>query len=124
MGDGCLATQATLSAPWGLYVDSSGDIFIADYNNSRIREVVGSTGIIQSIAGTGVGGYNGDNIPANTAQIGNPTGLYGDSAGNIYFSDLDNFRVREIVASTGLIQTFAGNGTRATTATTLPHPRR
>ncbi|MGB7727213.1 MAG: beta-propeller fold lactonase family protein [Candidatus Acidiferrum sp.] len=111
LGDNCPATQATLSAPWGLYVDSAGDIFIADYNNSRIREVVASTGIIQSIAGTGVDGYNGDNIPANTAQIANPTGLYGDSAGNIYFSDLENFRIREIVASTRFIQTAAGTGT-------------
>jgi uncharacterized repeat protein (TIGR01451 family) len=111
LGDNCPATQATLSAPWGLYVDSAGDIFIADYNNSRVREVVASTGIIQSIAGTGVDGYNGDNIPANTAQIANPTGLYGDSSGNIYFSDLDNFRIREIVASTGFIQTVAGTGT-------------
>ena len=111
LGDGCVAAQATLSAPWGLYVDSSEDIFIADYNNSRIREVVASTGVIQSIAGTGVVGYNGDNIPAATAQISNPTGLYGDSFGNIYFSDLDNYRIREIVASTSFIQTVAGTGT-------------
>ena len=109
LGDGCLATQATVGALWSLYVDRNGNIFFGDGN--RIREVVASTGLIETIAGTGTAGYNGDNIPAITAELDVPLDIFGDSAGNIYFGDLDNFRVREIVASTGLIQTLAGNGT-------------
>jgi YVTN family beta-propeller protein len=111
VGDGCPAIDATLTEPWGLYVDDSGNIFFADYGNSRIREVVASTGLIQTIAGTGTSGYSGDNGPAVQAQITNPTGLSADALGNIYFSDTDNFRIREIVASTKNIVTIAGTGT-------------
>jgi YVTN family beta-propeller protein len=111
VGDNCPALDAILSTPWGLFVDSSGNIFFSDYGNSRIREFNASTGQVQTIAGTGVAGYNGDNIPAVQAQISSPTGLYADPQGNIYFSDTSNYRVREIVASTGNIITVAGTGT-------------
>ncbi len=111
VGDGCPAADATLTDPWGIYVDPNGNIFFTDYGNSRVREIVASTGLIQSIAGTGVAGYNGDNIPAVQAQVYYPIGIYGDAAGNIYFSDLGNYRIRKIVASTGNIVTVAGTGT-------------
>jgi len=111
VGDGCPAADAILSEPWGIYVDANGNIFFTDYGNSRVREVVASTGLIQSIAGTGTAGYNGDNIPANEAQVDLPVGIYGDSSGNIYVSDLGNYRIREIVKSTGNIVTIAGTGT-------------
>ncbi len=111
VGDGCPAADATLTDPWGIYVDPNGNIFFTDYGGSRVREIVASTGLIQSIAGTGVAGYNGDNIPAVQAQVYYPIGIYGDAAGNIYFSDLGNYRIRKIVASTGNIVTVAGTGT-------------
>jgi uncharacterized repeat protein (TIGR01451 family) len=118
MGDGCPATQATLSLPWGVYVDPNGNIFFSDFGNSRIRKVVASTGLIQTIAGTGTAGYNGDNIPAVQAQISSPIGVYGDAAGDIFISDQVNFRIREIYGSTpplgqtaGNIVTVAGTGT-------------
>src|SRR6202790_4365761 len=111
IGDGCPATSAILSQPWGLYVDTNGNIFISDYGHDVIREVVASTGLIKTIAGTGTPGYNGENIPAVQAQINYPIGLYSDPLGNIFFSDLNNYRIREIVASTGNIVTVAGTGT-------------
>ncbi|HKM67458.1 MAG TPA: choice-of-anchor D domain-containing protein [Candidatus Acidoferrum sp.] len=111
IGDGCPATSAIITDPWGLYVDIHGNIFFSDYGHEVIREVVASTGLIKTIAGTGTSGYNGDNIPAIQAQISLPTGLYADPFGNVYFSDTENYRVREIVASTGNIITVAGTGT-------------
>jgi YVTN family beta-propeller protein len=111
IGDGCPATQVAISSPFGLYVDANGNIFLGDIDNYRVREVVASTGLIQTVAGTGTPGYNGDNISAVTAEIDYPTGIYGDSTGNIYFSDLGNSRIREIVASTQFIQTVVGTGT-------------
>ena len=110
VGDGCPATQGILLSAWGVYADLAGNVFIADYGDSRIREVFASTGLIQTIAGTGAQGYNGDNIPANTAQVTIPTGIYGDSNGNIFFSDAGNYRIREIIASSGQIVTVAGTG--------------
>jgi len=110
VGDGCAAALATLSGPFGVYLDSQRDIFISDSGNSRIREVSASTGLIQTIAGTGTPGYNGDGIAANTAQISDPYGLFVDPSGDVFFSDLGNSRIREIVASPNLIQTIAGGG--------------
>jgi YVTN family beta-propeller protein len=118
VGDGCPATQAILSSPWGAYADAAGNIFFSDLGNSRIREVVASTGLIQTIAGTGTNGYNGENIPAVQAEVNSPTGLYGDSSGNIYISDTGNSRIREVFGPTppagktsGNIVTVAGTGT-------------
>ena len=110
VGDGCAAALATLSGPFGVYLDSQRDIFISDTGNSRIREVSSSTGLVQTIAGTGTPGYNGDSIAANTAQISSPYGLFVDPSGDVFFSDVGNSRMREIVASSSLIQTIAGGG--------------
>jgi uncharacterized repeat protein (TIGR01451 family) len=120
VGDGCPATQAILSLPWGVYVDANGNIIFADYGNSRVREVLASTGLIQTIAGTGTAGYNGDNIPAAQAQVMLPIGPYGDASGNIFFSDLGNRRIREIVASTGNIVTVVGTGTPGYNGDNIP----
>src|SRR5271165_4912999 len=110
VGDGCAPAQAILSGPFGVYLDAQNNILISDTGNSRIRKVSPATGLIQTIAGTGTPGYNGDGIAANTAQISTPYGLAVDSFGNIFFSDLGNSRIREIVASSSLIQTIAGGG--------------
>ncbi len=111
LGDNCPAADTVLYEPWGIYVDANGNIFFTDLGDARVREVVASTGKVQSIAGTGTAGYNGDNIPATLAEVDEPIGIYGDTAGNIYFSDFGNFRIREIVASSGNIVTVAGTGT-------------
>ena len=116
-GDDQPAVDATLGNPEGLAVDSAGDVFIADPGQQRVREVHASTGLITTVAGTGTGmflgegGYNGDNRPATTAQLNDPSGVVVDSAGNVFIADSGNNRVREVHASTGLITTVAGTGT-------------
>lgn len=114
IGDGCLATQATLNGPFGIAVDPSGILYIADTNNSRIRKVSKKTGIflayvISTVAGTGVQGSSGDNGPATSAELYNPERVALDAAGNIYISDSFNQRIRKIDTS-GTITTVAGGG--------------
>jgi hypothetical protein len=109
-GDGGLATQAELYYPYGVFVDGSGNIFIADTVNQRVREVIAATGIIQTVAGDGTAGYSGDGIPATQAELFYPEGVFVDGSGNIFIADTDNARVREVIATTGIIQTVAGDG--------------
>jgi trimeric autotransporter adhesin len=108
-GDGGPATSAALSGPEGVFVDSAGNIFIADSDNSVIREVVAASGNIQTVAGNGKPGYSGDGGPATSAQLDDPFGIFVDGAGDIFIADTDNAAIREVVG--GTIQTVAGNGT-------------
>jgi sugar lactone lactonase YvrE len=110
-GDGVQATSAQLNNPEGVTVDSSGNIYIADIYNDRIRKVTASTGLISTIAGNGFFGYNGDGIQATSAELGFPNSVAVDSSGNVYIADTDNYRIRKVTASTSLISTVAGNGT-------------
>jgi sugar lactone lactonase YvrE len=88
----------------------SGNVFIADSENNRIRMVTKSTGIITTVAGNGVQGYSGDGGLATSAQLSYPYGVAIDASGNIYISDLSNFRIRMVTKSTGIITTVAGSG--------------
>ncbi len=106
-GDGEAATKALLMAPLGVAVDSSGNIYIADYYG-WIREVNGSTGAISTLAGTGSNGYSGDGGPATSAQFYNPVAVALDTSGNVYVADSGNGAVRKI--ANGIITTIAGNG--------------
>lgn len=110
-GDNISATTAELSSTSGVAVDSSGNIYIAEFSDNRIRKVTASTGFISTVAGNGTAGYNGDNISATTAELSYPVGVSVDSAGNLYIADSDNERIRIVTASTGVITTVAGNGT-------------
>src|SRR5437588_374405 len=110
-GDGGLATNAELTQVTGVYVDSSGNIFIADSGNQRIRKVDAATGNIQTVAGNGTFGFSGDGGPATNAELAQPTGVYADNSGNLFIVDTYNSRIREVDAATGIIQTVAGNGT-------------
>jgi sugar lactone lactonase YvrE len=107
-GDGILATSAELNQPLAIAVDSHGNIFIADSLNDRIREVNASTGLISTVAGNGVKGYTGNNVPAASAEFNIPAGIAVDSHGNLFIADPGNSLVREVNASTGLVSTVAG----------------
>ena len=109
-GEGGLATQAALFAPEGLYGDGSGNLFIADTGNHRIRRVDPS-GIITTVAGSGQASFFGDGGPAVDADLNTPTGLVVDGAGNLYVADTTNDRIRKIDPQ-GIITTVAGAGAR------------
>ncbi|HTB31647.1 MAG TPA: T9SS type A sorting domain-containing protein [Bacteroidia bacterium] len=106
-GDGGPATNAEFNDAQGIAVTASGVIYIADYLNSRIR-VVNTSGIINTYAGIGVGGYSGDGGPATAAEMGT-VGVGVDPTGNVYNVDFYGQRIRKINTS-GIISTVAGNG--------------
>lgn len=107
-GDGGPATSAKLYRPYWVCVDPVGNLYIADAFNNRIRKI-NTSGIISTIAGTGTAGYGGDGGPATAARLSTPTCVKRDNAGNLYFTDNGNKRVRKITAS-GTISTIAGTG--------------
>jgi len=107
-GDGGSAVGAQLKFPTGIAVDKSGNIYIADGLNNRVRKVSG--GVISTVAGNGTAGYTGDKGQAASAELNNPIGLALDSSGNLYIADSANNVIR-MVNSSGIITTFAGNNT-------------
>ena len=111
-GDGGPAKSAALKSPTGIVIDPSGILYFADGGNNRIRKI-DKNGVITTIAGVGTAGYSGDGGPATQAQIhtaGAPSvGLAMDSAGNLYFADWGNNRIR-MINSAGVITTIAGGG--------------
>jgi sugar lactone lactonase YvrE len=106
-GDGIPATSAAISVK-GIAVDASGNLFIADGHNQRIRKVA-PNGIITTVAGTGVAGFSGDGGQARNARLNFPIDVATDAQGNLYVMDGMNVRVRQI-ATDGIIRTVAGNG--------------
>jgi sugar lactone lactonase YvrE len=108
-GDDGPASSAKLSYPTGLVFDSAGDLILADGGNNRVR-MIDPSGTITTIAGTGAAGYGGDGGPAIKATFNQTWGLTYDPAGNLYITDIGNCVVR-IINSSGIINTFAGNGT-------------
>jgi trimeric autotransporter adhesin len=109
-GDGGQATSAEISSPYGFPVDASGNLYIADFDNHRIRMVTKSTGVITTVTGTGVSGYNGDGVQATSAEISSPFDVAVDASGNLYLADAWNYRIRMVTKSTGIITTVAGTG--------------
>jgi RHS repeat-associated protein len=109
-GDGGSATSAELSFPSGVVVDTSGNLYIADYFNQRIRKVTASTGIITTIGGNGTEAASGDGGSATAAGIYFPQAIALDAFQNIYVTDPFNDLVRKIDISTGIISTVAGSG--------------
>jgi len=116
-GDGGAATAASIDSPNGLAMDAAGNLYVADTHNGRVRRVSAATGVIRTITGTDVMGGNvqifgGDNGAATAAGLALPRGLAMDAAGNLYFADSANHRIRRISPS-GVITTVAGQGTEA-----------
>ena len=108
-GDGGPATAAQLNGAFGIAIDATGNLYIADVYNNRIR-MVNTAGIINTIAGNGTGGYSGDGGQATAAELYYPAGITFDVIGNYYIAEAGNNRVRK-VNTAGIISTVAGNGT-------------
>jgi sugar lactone lactonase YvrE len=108
--DGVAATSASIFLPMGEVVDAAGNLYLSDSNNNRIRRVDAATGLISTVAGIGLPGFNGDNGTATTAMISNPSAVVLDGAGNLYFADSGNHAIRMVNLNTGIIVTVAGTG--------------
>ena len=113
-GDGSSASSAELNGPYALLFDSSGNLYISDSNDQRVREV-STSGTISTIAGNGTAGFAGDGSSptASGTELNSPAGLAFDSSGNLYIADSDNYEVRKI--SGGDINTFAGHNSGGAT---------
>jgi len=105
-GDNIAATVAQINFPKGLAVDDTGNLYVCDYLNRRVRKI-DTFGIITTIAGNGINAFAGDGTPATAASLTYPAGVATDHAGNIYIAD--GLRVREIDTA-GIINTIAGCG--------------
>jgi uncharacterized protein (TIGR03437 family) len=108
-GDGGPAVTAALNQPSGAALDASGNLFIADSYNYRVRKVSPS-GVISTLAGIGIIAYSGDGGPATSASFNRPESVAVDGSGNLYIADSNNQRVRKVSPS-GVVSTIAGNGT-------------
>lgn len=122
------ATSASLSAPYGVAIDPSGNVYIADSGHNRIRVV--KSGIITTVAGSAQPGFSGDDGPATSCKLNKPTMVQVDVFGNMYVSDTNNQRIRMINYTSNNITTVAGSGSQgsysgdgdAATSATLDSP--
>lgn len=112
-GDGGPAAAAELYYPESVAFDGAGNMYIAELYNNVVRKV-SAAGIISTFAGNNVAGYSGDGSPATSAQLGYPYDVVADASGNIYIADASNNVIRKVNAS-GIISTYAGNGTAGET---------
>jgi len=107
--DGIPATSAQLNYPQGVAVDGAGNVYVADTVSNIIRKFTPG-GNISTVAGSGIWGYNSDDIAATSAWLASPTGVAVDAAGNIYIAEFAGMRIRKVLASNGKIYTVAGRG--------------
>ena len=103
-------------------MDSSGNLYIADTHNHRIRMVAAGTGVISTVAGIGAPGFSGDEGPAIAAQLNVPTALTVDKNGNLDIADTNNHRIRQLNPSTGIIRTVSGGMGPKPTQAMVPRP--
>ena len=115
-GDGGAATNASVNAPQGLALDATGNLFIADTSNNRIRKL-DTNGIITTVAGNGTASYSGDGGAATNAGLQLPYAVALDTMGNLFIADNSNNRIRK-VDTNGIITTVAGNGSSSTSYST------
>jgi gliding motility-associated-like protein len=127
-GNGAQATLATFNHPRGVAVDNAGNVYIAVATSNVIRKI-NTAGIISNYAGTGIAGYAGNGAQATLATLNGPYSICLDAADNLYIAETGNNIVRKINTATGIISTYAGNGTAgysgdglAATSATLKAP--
>ena len=111
-GDEGPATSASFAYPFHATTDEVGNLYISDLVNNRIRRVDARTGIIHTIAGTGIKGYDGDGKTALATNVSEPFGIAFDRSGNLLFVDEDGLRLRKLNMRTGIVTTIAGSSAR------------
>ncbi|TWT53067.1 Virginiamycin B lyase [Rubripirellula amarantea] len=109
-GDGGKATEAKLNEPYEVRFDRKGNMYFVEMMNHVVRRVDAATGVIQTIAGTGEPGFEGDGGLATHAQFNRPHSIALDHRGGLYVADIGNHRIRRIDLETGVIDTIAGDG--------------
>jgi streptogramin lyase len=114
-GDGGPATQAQLNEPYEVRFDKQGNMLFVEMQNHLVRKVDHKTGIISTIAGTGVAGFSGDGGPASQAQMNQPHSIALDDKNRLFICDIKNHRIRMVDPQTGIISTFAGTGEKTKT---------
>jgi len=112
LGDDGPAERASLNQPFDVTLDRAGNVFFSDTFNHTIRRIDAATGRISTVAGSGSAGFSGDGGAATAARLNEPYGVVLDERNNLYIVDRINRRVRKVEASTGLISTVAGNGSK------------
>jgi len=98
-------TSAQFNSPYGVAIDSSGNVYVADYDNHRIRKIT-SAGVVTTLAGSGTAGHNDGT--GTSAQFNSPIGVAIDSSGHVYVADYSNHRIRKITPQ-GVVTTLAGS---------------
>jgi streptogramin lyase len=109
-GDGGPAVEASLNMPHELQFDSKGNLYVAERDNHVVRKVDRTTGLISTVAGTGMAGFGGDGGPGANAQLRQPHSVVMDRDGSLLICDIGNQRIRRLDLRTGLITTYAGTG--------------
>jgi DNA-binding beta-propeller fold protein YncE len=110
-GDGGPATGARFNEPYGIAVDRSGNVYVADRHNHCVRRIEAASGIVTTFAGNGCAGFGGDDGPAARAAMSEPNGLALDPAqSRLFIADVADHRVRVVDLASGTIWTFAGTG--------------
>ncbi len=112
-GDGGPALSAKINQPYGLAIDTNGDMYFSQRFDPAVRKVDGRTGVISTVAGTGEFGYGGDGGPGNQAMLREPNDLYLDGRGGLLIADIQDQRIRRVDLATGIITTFAGTGEKS-----------
>ena len=119
-GDGGPALQASLNMPHEIQFDRAGNLYIAERDNHVIRKVEAKTGVVSTVAGTGLPGFSGDGGPAAKAQLRQPHSIVFDRDGTLLICDIGNQRIRRLHLDTGVIETWAGTGQAAETSDGAP----
>ena len=119
-GDGGRATAGSLNMPHEIAFDVQGHLYIAERDNHVVRKVDGATGVMTTLAGTGVAGFSGDGGAASQAQLRQPHSIALDRDGRLLVCDVGNHRIRAVNLTTGTIETIGGTGERLPTPDGAP----
>ena len=114
-GDGGRATDGSLNMPHEIAFDARGHLYIAERDNHVVRKIDGATGVISTLAGTGVAGFSGDGGAASQAQLRQPHSIAIDRDGRLLVCDVGNHRIRAVNLAAGTIETIGGTGERLPT---------